>query len=163
MASGKSTIGRLLANELDIKFYDLDSVIEKEVGLSIANIFKKKGELFFRKTETKVLNILLNSKEDFILATGGGTPCYGTNMELIENNATYSFYLKLGIPLLLNRIIKEKAARPIVSNLSDDNLPEFIGKHLFERSPFYSKAGQIITCDSKTTGEIVAEIQSFLF
>ena len=80
-------------------------------------------------------------------------------MEIIENKASHSFYLKLGIPSLFTRIKNEKAIRPIVASLSNDDLPEFIGKHIFERSPFYSKAKHIITCDTKSKEDIVKEIK----
>lgn len=162
MASGKSTIGKILANSLDIDFIDLDSAIAKEVGTPIPEIFKSKGELFFRKTETKVLEKLLLSKESFVLATGGGTPCYGNNMNTIQVNSTYSFYLKLSIPALVERIIKEKSGRPIVASIQDSDLPEFIGKHLFERSMYYAMAKKTIDCDKKSTGDIVNEIEALL-
>jgi shikimate kinase len=162
MASGKSTIGKILANSLDIDFIDLDNAIAKEVGTSIPEIFKNKGELFFRKTETKVLEKLLNSNQNFILATGGGTPCYGNNMNIIQENSTYSFYLKLSIPVLVERIIKEKSGRPIVANIKDSDLPEFVGKHLFERSMYYAMAKKTIDCDRNSAEDIVNEIEVLL-
>lgn len=160
MGSGKSTIGKILAQELNAQFYDLDTKIEETVGMSISEIFKKKGELFFRKTETKVLDKLLDYNSSFILAVGGGTPCYGTNMKIIKEKATASFYLKLNIPSLLNRITKEKQHRPLIASIKDEDLPEFIGKHLFERSSFYSQATHTITCDDLFIEDVVKEIKS---
>jgi len=159
MASGKSTIGKILANSLDIDFIDLDNAIAKEVGATIPEIFKKNGELFFRKTETKVLEKLLSSNQSFVLATGGGTPCYGYNMKIINDNSTNSFYLKLAIPSLIERIKKEKNQRPLVANILDEDLPEFIGKHLFERNMYYVMAEKIINCDNKSVEDIVNEIK----
>ena len=138
MASGKSTIGKLLAKSLGIDFLDLDNEIASEFDLSISEIFKTKGELFFRKKEMQVLNKLLNSTQSFVLATGGGTPCYGNSMVDINNLSTNVFYLKHTISSLIERISAEKEQRPLVANISDDDLPEFIGKHLFERNVFYT-------------------------
>lgn len=161
MASGKSTIGKILSHSLEIDFIDLDTAIALEVGLSIPEIFENKGELFFRKTETQVLNKLLKSNQSFVLATGGGTPCYGNNMKLINAMASSS-YLKLPISSLVERVIKEKETRPLVANILDEDLPEFIGKHLFERNIYYSKAENIIDCDKKSLKEIVKKIKSLL-
>ena len=159
MASGKSTIGKILANSLDIDFIDLDNAIAKEVGISISEIFKNKGELFFRKTETKVLEKLLSNNQSFVLATGGGTPCHGYNMKIINDNSTNSFYLKLAMPSLVERIKKEKIQRPLVANILDEDLPEFIGKHLFERNMYYVMAEKTIDCNSKSAEDIANEIK----
>ena len=162
MASGKSTIGKLLGEQLKLPFKDLDSEIEKSVGMDIPTIFNKNGELFFRKKETEVLKHLMNSNQTFVLALGGGTPCYGSNMEIINTETESSVYLKLKIPSLVNRISNEKNQRPLVATISDDELAEFIGKHLFERSPFYSKASITINCDDKSAQAIVKEIAESL-
>jgi len=163
MASGKSTIGRILANALKIDFIDLDNAIATAVGSSIPEIFKEKGELFFRKMETQVLNKLLKGKGSFVLATGGGTPCYGNNMKVINENATHSFYLKLSIPSLVERLLKEKNKRPLVANILDENLPEFIGKHLFERNSYYAMAKNTIDCSDKSAKDIAKELKELLF
>ena len=147
MTSGKSSIGDLLANALNLKFFDLDSEIEKVEGLSIPEIFNEKGELFFRKKESEVLNQILDL-DSFVLATGGGTPCYGKNMEAILTKSTHSFYLKLSISDLVERISNESSSRPLVKNIPKEKLPEFVGKHLFERSFFYEQAERILDCSS---------------
>ncbi|GMN11771.1 shikimate kinase [Croceitalea sp. MTPC9] len=162
MASGKSTIGKYLAEELDIEFMDLDDAISTKVGLTIPEIFETKGELFFRKIETKVLNELLVENKGLVIATGGGTPCYGNNMKDIDVQTKNTFYLKLSIPSLLERIRKEKEQRPLVTQLDDKDLPEFIGKHLFERSMFYAMAKHTIECDNKSVEEISGKIREFL-
>ncbi len=158
MASGKSTIGNLLAQRLNVDFIDLDNEIEQHVGISIPEIFTAKGELFFRKKESEVLNMLLTQHKNFVLSLGGGTPCYGVNMQNILNKTNHSFYLKLSIAQLVERILKEKAGRPLVANIPDGELPEFLGKHLFERGSFYLKANIVINCDSKTAAEVCSEI-----
>ncbi len=158
MGSGKSTVGNLLAKKLNLAFIDLDQAIEEQEKISVLEIFEKHGEIFFRRKETEVLKRLLAEKEDRVLATGGGTPCYGHNMEQIEKSAAKSIYLKLSIQALVDRIRHEKAERPLVSTLADEDFPEFIGKHLFERTPFYERADEVVFCDGKTSEEIVDEI-----
>ena len=162
MASGKTTIGKFLAKSLEIDFIDLDDAIALEVGLSITEIFKTKGELFFRKTEMQVLEKLLTNEQSFVLATGGGTPGYGSNMDSIAKMSSHSVYLKHSIPSLTERIIMEKAERPLVAKRLDDELPEFIGKHLFERSMFYAMATETINCDKKSVEAIANEIKKAL-
>ena len=162
MGSGKTTIGKLLAKELVISFLDLDEVIEEGVGDSISNIFKGKGEIFFRNMEHEYLNNVLSQKNNIILSTGGGTPCYSGNMETMLALADHVFYLKISIPGLVKRLIKEKDHRPLIKNIDDGDLPEFIGKHLFERNNYYLKATHIIECDNKSPETLVAEIQQLL-
>nr|WP_281387379.1 shikimate kinase [Arenibacter arenosicollis] len=162
MGSGKTTIGKLLAKELEISFLDLDEVIEEGLGDTISNIFIGKGEIFFRKKEHEYLNDVLSQKNNFILSTGGGTPCYSGNMETMLALADYVFYLKISIPGLVKRLIKEKDHRPLIKNIDDGDLPEFIGKHLFERNNYYLKANHIIECDDKVPETLVTEIQQLL-
>ncbi|MEG3660088.1 shikimate kinase [Arenibacter palladensis] len=162
MGSGKTTIGKLLANKLKISFLDLDEVIEERLEDSISNIFNGKGEIFFRKKEHEYLNDVLSQKNNFILSTGGGTPCYSGNMDTMLELADYVFYLKISIPGLVKRLILEKEHRPLIKNIDDGDLPEFIGKHLFERNNFYLKANHIIECDNKDPEALVAEIQGLL-
>ncbi|GBF22030.1 MULTISPECIES: shikimate kinase [Arenibacter] len=162
MGSGKTTIGKLLANKLKVSFLDLDEVIEQGLEDSISNIFNGKGEIFFRKKEHEYLIDVLSKKEKLILSTGGGTPCYSGNMETMLNLADHVFYLKVSIPGLVKRLLLEKEHRPLIKNIDNGELPEFIGKHLFERNNFYLKANHIIDCDDKDPETLVAEIQELL-
>ncbi|SMG52122.1 shikimate kinase [Arenibacter troitsensis] len=162
MGSGKTTIGKLLAKKLKISFLDLDEVIEERLEDSISDIFNGKGEIFFRKKEHEYLNDVLTQKNNFILSTGGGTPCYSGNMDTMLELADYVFYLKISIPGLVKRLILEKEQRPLIKNIDDGDLPEFIGKHLFERNNFYLKANHIIECDNKDPKALVDEIKGLL-
>ncbi len=162
MGSGKSTIGRLLAHKKDLEFIDLDNYIEEAESMSVSDIFKNKGELYFRKKEYEYLNEVLAQKDDFVLSTGGGTPCYGNNIQAILENTENAFYLKVSIPELTKRLLKEKDERPLVMNIAEEELPEFIGKHLFERSYYYNQAKKVISCDAKDPQEIVAEMEEAL-
>ncbi len=165
MASGKSTLGRILAKKLDYDFIDLDDYIEHREKTSISAIFKTKGEIYFRKKETQYLNDLLNTKTKLILSLGGGTPCYSGNMETILNaNDAVSIYLKASIPTLVNRLKNERRKRPLIAHIkTDEVLAEFIGKHLFERSQYYNQAETMVTTDHKTENEIIEDLVLKLF
>ncbi len=157
MASGKTFVAKLLSKKTGLKHIDLDEYIEEKENLEIAKIFSKNGEIQFRLLENFYLNALLNRKDDFILSVGGGTPCYANNMELISEKSN-SFYLKASIDTLYDRIIKEKKKRPLVAEIPDAKLKEFIAKHLFERSVFYNKAYHTIEVSDKSIEVIINEI-----
>ena len=162
MGSGKSVVGKLLAHSLELPFIDLDEYIEGELQESISNIFNNKGEIYFRKKEHEYLYKVLQDHDHLVLATGGGTPCYSGNMEVLLEQTPYVFYLLVSVPELARRLSMEKQYRPIISHLNDDSLPEYIAKHLFERSPYYMKANYTLLCDGKSIEEIVKEIEDDL-
>ena len=157
MASGKSAVGQVLAEILKIQFIDLDSFIEEKEQLSITQIFETKGEIYFRKKESDYLNELLNYNESSVISLGGGTPCYGDNMKLIENKST-SFYLKASINTIFDRLKNETSQRPLVAAIGAENLKEYIAKHLFERNPFYERANHTVLVNDKNVNQIVDEI-----
>jgi shikimate kinase len=161
MASGKSAIGKLLALDLGMQFVDLDDFIEAKEGMKISEIFSKKGEIYFRIKEGEYLKEILNFNENYIISLGGGTPCYGNNMENIIENST-SFYLKASINTIFDRLDGETTKRPLVANLTKESLKEFIAKHLFERSPYYEKASHTINVNDKTVAQLINEIKTYL-
>lgn len=160
MGSGKSTIGKELATILNYSFLDLDHYISEKESQSISELFKTKGEIYFRKKETQYLKELLQTQENLVLALGGGTPCYGDNMKILQAASNLNlFYLKLSIPSLVERLFKELHKRPLISHLdSKEELQEFIGKHLFERVQFYNQAQFIIHADGKSQQAILEDI-----
>ena len=163
MGSGKSTIGMALANELKLSFVDLDHAIENEIGMSIKDFFEASGELKFRRLENEILKKVLDENNDMILSTGGGTPCYGNNLDLLKSASNAKvFYLKGSIKTLTERLLSEKDIRPLIQSIGDDDLPEFIGKHLFERSNFYLQAHHAVDIDQKSVETIAKEIVELL-
>ena len=161
MASGKSSIGKALAKKLNVQFIDLDSFIEENEQQSISEIFNNKGELYFRNKEEFYLRKLFNLDGNRVISLGGGTPCYGKNMELILNEST-SFYLNSSIQTIFERLKKEALQRPLVATIGQDKLKEYIAKHLFERTAYYEKAHHSISVNDKEIGVIVEEILNLL-
>lgn len=164
MGVGKSTIGKLLADELNIEFKDLDEIISHKENSNISEIFNKKGELYFRKKESQYLKAEIENQKENILSLGGGTPCYGNNLDILLNQKNIkTIYLRAQINTLCERLFNEKSSRPLISHLENkEELTEFIGKHLFERNQFYLKADNTVVVDGKSTEEIVNEIIEIL-
>ncbi|MDT7831863.1 shikimate kinase [Flavobacteriaceae bacterium S356] len=163
MTSGKTAVGKSLSKKLFLPFIDLDKYISEKEQLSISEIFKTKGEIYFRKIEHIYLKELLNSDEKFVLSLGGGTPCYAGNMDLIKNHPkTISIYLEATIPTLVERLQKGKVRRPLVSQLSDEKLVEFVAKHLFERRNYYQQATHKVQVNDKPISTVVTEVRILL-
>ena len=157
MGSGKTTVGQNLANHLDLDFIDLDAYIEASENLSVAALFEKKGEIYFRKVEHQLLSALISQPRSFVLSLGGGTPCYANNHLLLDSDDVHSVYLKASIATLAERLQADTTERPLLPKKPDD-LHEFIAKHLFDRSYYYNQAKYIISVDSKTSDEVVSEL-----
>ncbi|MFM1879691.1 MAG: hypothetical protein RLZZ241_2557 [Bacteroidota bacterium] len=162
MGSGKSTVGKELAQEIGVSFTDLDDFIEAQMGQSISQIFHYKGEIFFRKKEHELLTAWFEMHNSGVLALGGGTPCYAGNMKLIGKYTQKVIYLQLTVPSLVARLRDEQDQRPLIAQLSAEAMPEFIGNHLFERSAFYTQANFTLKCDAKSVLEIVAQIRELI-
>jgi len=165
MGSGKSSVGNALSKTLGQQFIDLDHAIEQVEGSSIAELFKKKREIYFRKREAAVLFELLSDSENNVLATGGGTPCYGTVMDqLLIQSQSKTIYLKYDVDTLSRRLFDEREHRPLISHLqSEAELNEFVRKHLFERGFYYNRAEWVIDCTELSVEEIVEQIVLKLF
>ena len=162
MGSGKSIIAKKIASMMVLTCLDLDEMIEKKSGMAVEKIFSEKGEIYFRKLEHKLFLEALNNEEDLIISTGGGTPCYFNNHELLNDENVVSIYLKASIETLEERLVKEKQKRPLLANLADDAIKEFIAKHLFDRSFYYNQATFKIGVDGKSVDEIATEITELL-
>lgn len=138
MASGKTTIGEKLAQCIDRPFVDLDQYIEAQSGISISETFAQSGEPAFRKMEHKALAAAINNAPS-VIATGGGTPASAENMRMMKA-AGVVVYLELPLPTLIDRLLSDRAQRPVLSGLNDDQLAEFITHHLESRLPAYEQA-----------------------
>jgi shikimate kinase len=164
MGAGKSVVGKLLSQINGFNFYDLDEYIEAKEGKKVSEIFNQNNEVYYRKIENKYLKEISLLKDNKIISTGGGTPCFQNNFEIInESPNSTSIYLKANIDVLVNRLKDSIDNRPIISHLTDEyKLKEFITKHLFERNYYYEKSRIKIVTDNLEPTEIVKLIASKL-
>jgi shikimate kinase len=160
MGSGKTTIGKYLSEVLDYKFIDLDQAVENEEQQTISELFSKKGEIYFRKKERTILEKILSSNTNIVLAIGGGTPCFGDTMSFIKSSKdTISIYLKSSHNELTDRLFNKRLKRPLIAHItSPELLNDFIKKHLFERSYFYNQSEIKLSTDNLTIATVVSEI-----
>lgn len=142
MGSGKTTMGRKLAEELGYAFIDMDDIFVEKHRITIHDFFLENVETAFREAEHDILNSLLSEK-DTVVATGGGTPCFFNNMELM-NQAGLTVYLQVTADELYIRLKDDATLRPVVSKTNIENLEEFIRRHLEEREKFYLRARYIL-------------------
>jgi shikimate kinase len=138
MGSGKSYWGRQLQELFKIDFFDLDLCIEEENGERITEIFSIRGEEYFRDYESKKLKEF-GEYSSFILATGGGTPCFHNNMQWMNDNGI-TIWIDESVDVLTQRLMTEKAHRPLLKNLNDNELQLYLTNKLKERASFYSQS-----------------------
>lgn len=146
MGCGKSTLGKGLAARCDIRFIDLDNYIEEQAGMTIKEIFASQGEAAFRDLERRTLQEV-SHLDNAVVACGGGTPCFGDNMELMNSQGT-TVLLHTSHARLLERLKRGRHKRPLIANLDDEQLDKFIAGQLDKRMVHYSKATEIF--DSTT-------------
>lgn len=138
MGSGKTTIGKILAEHLNLDFIDLDSYIENKYNLSVHEIFDKYGEDEFRLIEWSNLNTV-SKLNDVIISTGGGTPCFFNNIDFMNVNGITIFFDE-DIDVIYNRLLNDKSNRPLISNLSNPDLYNYISDKLNDRKKYYNKS-----------------------
>ncbi len=143
MGSGKSTVGKKLANKLLYDFFDLDDLIEAKIGSTIADFFEKEGEERFRLIEQETLRETF-AFENAVISTGGGAPCFFTNINEINNNGL-SCYLQAEVGVLLSRLKGAIDQRPLLKSLgSEENIREYLEELLEKRAVFYLQATKIV-------------------
>jgi len=138
MGTGKSHWGKIWASQHNLKFIDLDLEIERKNGLSVDEIFEKKGEDFFRITEAETL-MDMERNDNCIIACGGGTPCFKNNMDWMNKNGL-TILLNSTPSKILENIINDNKARPLLKKTNKGELLFFIEMKLKERIDFYNKA-----------------------
>ena len=138
MGSGKTTVGKALAKDLSLPFYDLDWYIESRMRKTVSEIFAERGEEGFRKIEYNMLHEVAEF-EDVIISCGGGTPCFFDNMDYL-NQQGQVVYLKADPEVLYKHLMMAKVERPLIKGKSHDELLAFIREQLEKREPFYTKA-----------------------
>lgn len=143
MGAGKSTLGKKLANAMDVAFIDADLSIEAQQGMSIGEIFAKHGEQYFRELEREFIHNLYSYHNPFVLATGGGMPCSQANM-LSLRELGVTFYLHRSPKELAHRLKNAKSERPLIESMQAEELEDYIYGKLGEREEFYRKADFIL-------------------
>jgi shikimate kinase len=138
MGSGKSHWGKIWAAETGYSFYDLDAQIEKAYKMTIEEIFEKKSEEKFREMERLYLR-KFESKKNYLLSCGGGTPCFFDNLNFMKLHGTV-IYLKASAQYLLDRVMDETKKRPLLKEVNSSELLFFIQQKLKEREPVYLQA-----------------------
>jgi shikimate kinase len=160
MGSGKSTIGRLLAEDLHVPFIDLDDQIEQKEGVSVSRIFAEKGEDFFRGLEAAVLREMVADESSFVLACGGGTPCFFENMAFM-NGQGITIWLNTPEEVMVERLLMAPDQRPLVSGLSREALAAFVSERLSQRKQWYSQARLVINTSSLDLKEIKNQLIAY--
>ena len=140
MGCGKTTLGEVLASQMGLQYIDLDEFIEQRQGMTITEIFDEMGENRFRELETEAL-LDVAGKTDVIVGCGGGTPCHGDNMELM-NKAGTTVWLTTSPERITARLLlpDQKAKRPKVASLPDEAVLSLVERELQARTPYYSQA-----------------------
>lgn len=141
MGSGKTSLGKKIAQRFNMNFIDLDALIEQREGKTINEIFEEKGENYFRELEAKILR-----EEDFsnaVVATGGGTACYNDNINFMKSVGAVA-YLLVPLEILIGRLRQNKDERPLLKNLEQAELDQFVITKYNERKVFYEQADFII-------------------
>jgi shikimate kinase len=154
MGSGKSTLGKRLAKKIGYEFFDMDHSIEEQQGLTVAEIFEQKGEPFFRALETGFIESLASDR-DLVIATGGGVPCFGQNMNLM-NQKGVTVYLKLSPASLVGRLENARNVRPLIASIPKERLIEYIENKLPERERYYNQARCIIKGENVKPDHVVS-------
>ncbi len=151
MSSGKSTVGKHLARKMNMEFIDIDEAFESRYKMTITSFFELFGENKFRELE---YDILLESfkLDNIVISTGGGTPCFYDNMQLINEHGI-SVYLKLHPKSIVERLLHTKKQRPLIKNLKPEELSNFVNTQLSERGHYYQQARFTYAVENKKPNE----------
>lgn len=156
MGSGKSTYGKLLADETGLAFVDTDDYIVERSGCSIPELFAEKGESGFRRMERSCLEELC-LRRDTIIATGGGMPCFGDNMALMRRSGL-TIYLETPVSVLVERLAGTGGQRPLLRGKTSGELRQFVERALEERKPFYEQASCRVDSDCPDVVHLLAQL-----
>jgi shikimate kinase len=153
--SGKTSLGRMLAKALHVPFVDLDAEIERQDGRPVKGIFKEEGENRFREMEAAVLEKFCNAPTDFVMATGGGAPCYFNNMDAI-NRAGVSVFLDVPVRVIVERMMRSHLEdRPLLAAAGPDGLKEQIEFLRSHRLAYYQRASVTVAGDTITAEQVL--------
>lgn len=146
-----------LGQKLSIPFFDLDEEIASHEGKSLPDIFETEGEEHFRMLEKIVLHTISESHESFVMACGGGTPCYFNNIDYM-NQSGITVWIHTPLETLFHRLINEKKTRPLIRDLSNEQLKDYIVKKFSDRKIFYEQADVIMDEDPVQLEKLVEKV-----
>lgn len=155
MGTGKTTLGRALARDLDIQFCDLDQYIEQRYMKSVSQLFSQFGEEKFRKIESSLLREA-GEFENVIISCGGSTPLWYDNMEYMNAQGA-TIFMDTSIPVLFSRLAVARIARPLIASKNDEELMAYIESELERRRPGYEKAQYRYSGDRLESREQIAD------
>lgn len=139
LGSGKSVLGKKISQSVQLPFIDLDAVVEQQENMKVSEIFSVKGEAYFRTIEAAALRKQSKANE-FVMATGGGTPCFHSNMKFIKETGI-SIFLDTPVREIVRRLDGgQKKSRPLLESVPDDKIEQTLEKMLENRLPFYEQA-----------------------
>ena len=147
----------MISKKIGMPFFDLDEQIIASEGKSINEIFEAEGEEFFRLKEKEVLHLITESHESFVMACGGGTPCFYNNVDYMNRQGT-TVWINCSIDCLFNRLSKERDARPLIRELDDDQLRRYITKKFADRKIYYQQATVVLNADDIDLDKVVNAI-----
>jgi shikimate kinase len=154
--SGKSSLGKSLSRKIELPFIDLDHAIENKLGTSITGIFEQKGEQYFRQVEHEMLMEFCGGDYDnFIMASGGGTPCFFDNMTKMKH-AGNTIFLKVAVDTLVDRLQSKASSRPLLKDIS--NLKPHLQDLWEKRESWYNQADVILESDNLTTDGLLTAV-----
>lgn len=161
MASGKTTFGRALARRAGMQHIDLDFYIEQRFHSTVRDIFASKGEAEFRRIEGAMLREV-GEMSDVVISCGGGTPCFGDNMDYMNSRGT-TVCLQASEGVIADRIIDAGNKRPLMAGKSREEVLETLRQHMAVRAPFYDKAQIIISGDRlENKAQIAETVENFV-
>ena len=157
MGCGKTHWGKMISEKLKFPFFDLDEKIEENEGRSISEIFEKNGEEYFRLIEKDVLHLITESHDTFVMATGGGTPCFYNTIDYLKKQGT-AVWINCSTECLYTRLLEERKKRPLLSNIPDQELKSYIIKKYSSRKIFYQQASVILPEEKLNLDSIISKI-----
>ncbi len=160
MGCGKTTLGKLLSQELNVPFFDTDALIEAKTKQTISELFDAFGEAYFRALEKETLEEI-KKEENFILATGGGLPCFGTNMDTL-NQLGETIYLETSVGELYHRLTISSTDRPLLESSSLNDLKAKINGMVKAREPVYRQCKHALKTDGKSPHELMDSMINLL-
>lgn len=143
MGVGKTHWGKILSNKLGLPFYDLDELIEQNEGRSINQIFEEDGEEYFRTKERDILRTFSEENDSMLLSCGGGAPCFFNNIDFM-NTMGVTVWINTPFEILLGRLRQGKNNRPLLKDLTDEQLKAYIVKKNADRRMYYEQAKVIV-------------------